>query len=399
MPEERKKKDMWKDDRPRSSTGIFVSDSILQWALRRSGKREEIIIQFPKLQKWLRGETKPTLRELEKLAKATYTPLGYFFLQRPPEEKLPIPYFRSFNNGQDLQPSPDLIETIHIMERRQSWMREFLIEQGQEPLKFVNSVNIADSPEYIAKKIRDALQLTETWATEQPSWNIALKELRLKVENAGIIIVVNGIVGNNTRRKLNTKEFRGFVLVDEYAPLVFVNGADGKAAQMFTLAHELAHILLGASAAFDLRGLHPANDRIEQVCNQVAAEFLVPRNQIIKIWPSIKKDTKPFQQIAKQFKVSEIVAAYRALNLKLINQNVFDSFYAEYLQKEFHISSKGEEGGGNFYSNQNLRLGKRFAIAVISAAREGRLLYRDAYNLTGLYGETFESYAETIGIH
>jgi Zn-dependent peptidase ImmA (M78 family) len=115
-------------------------------------------------------------------------------------------------------------------------------------------------------------------------------------------------------------EFRGFVLVDEYAPLVFINGADGKAAQMFTLAHELAHVWFGRSAAFDLRDLQPANERTELACNSVAAEFLVPKTELQRSWPTLQQDPEPFQAIARQFKVSALVGARRALDLQLISR-------------------------------------------------------------------------------
>jgi Zn-dependent peptidase ImmA (M78 family) len=210
------------------------------------------------------------------------------------------------------------------------------------------------------------------------------------------MVVVNGIVENNTRRKLDVAEFRGFVLVDDYAPLVFVNGADGKAAQMFTLAHELAHVWLGSSAAFDLRELQPANDRTELACNRVAAEFLVPEAQLRASWPALRRDAEPFQAIARQFKVSSLVGARRALDLQLISKREFLDFYGEYQEDERRAAAKKPEGG-DFYATQNLRIGRRFAQAVVQAASEGRLLYRDAYQLTGLYGKTFASYAESLG--
>ncbi|GIV50096.1 MAG: hypothetical protein KatS3mg038_0617 [Candidatus Kapaibacterium sp.] len=132
---------------------------------------------------------------------------------------------------------------------------------------------------------------------------------REKAEAAGILVVTSGVVGNNTQRKLSVEEFRGFVLVDEYAPLVFINSADGKAAQMFTLAHELAHVWVGESAAFDLRNLQPATNKLEQTCNRIAAEFLVPENSLRAFWSKAQQDPRPFQAIARHFKVSEIVAA------------------------------------------------------------------------------------------
>ena len=141
-----------------------------------------------------------------------------------------------------------------------------------------------------------------------------------RVDNIRVIVVVNGVVGNNTHRRLNVDEFRGFVLIDEYAPLIFINGADGKAAQMFTLAHELAHIWFGVSAAFDLQTLQPANNEVEVACNLVAAEFLVPEKELKNMWPTACKNPQRFQALARYFKVSEIVVARRALDLKMITR-------------------------------------------------------------------------------
>lgn len=377
-------------------TKVAVSVSVLRWALQRSTTPSSIKRQFPKLAEWLEGESQPTLRQLEHLARATSTPLGYFFLAEPPKERLPIPHFRTLRGEPTFGPSPDLLETVHLMERRQAWMREYLVEQGQQPLPFVGSATLTDEPSWVARDMKVKLGLAEGWAAEQRTWTAALRMLQSMMAEAGIIVVVSGIVGNNTHRRLDVNEFRGFVLVDEFAPLVFVNGADGKAAQMFTLAHELAHIWLGSSAAFDLRELQPAPDETEYVCNRVAAEFLVPEKELQEIWPRVRRDSERFQQVARRFKVSELVAARRALDLTLITRNEFLAFYQAYLEQERRASTQDHEGG-DFYATQNLRIGRRFAETVVRAAREGRILYREAYQLTGLYGRAFERYGELLG--
>jgi Zn-dependent peptidase ImmA (M78 family) len=216
------------------------------------------------------------------------------------------------------------------------------------------------------------------------------------MEERGITVVVSGIVGNNTRRKLDPAEFRGFVLIDERAPFVFVNGADGKAAQMFTLAHELAHVWLGSSAAFDLRNLEPAEDETEQACNRIAAEFLVAEEALREAWPSLRRGAEPLQALARRFKVSELVVARRALDLRLISRHDFYEFYEAYSQDERRTASQQTEGG-NFYATQSLRLGRRFAESLLRATREGKVSYKEAYRLTGLYGRTFERYAQALG--
>ena len=375
-------------------TRVIVSESVLRWALDRSGRREAVERKFPKLSDWLEGKSQPTLRQLDALAKATSTPLGYLFLSEPPKDELPIPHFRTLEDEPLRRSSPDLLEAVQTMQRRQAWMRDYLIEQGHEPLSFVRSARITDEPEHLAGRMRRILGLNGGWAAKQSSWTAALRELQRKTEEAGILVVVSSIVGNNTRRKLDPGKFRGFVLVDEYAPLVFINGADGKAARMFTLAHELAHIWLGSSASFDLRELQPANDSTEQACNRVAAEFLVPAVELRQAWPSVSQQPGRFQMIARQFKVSELVAARRMLDLELIKKDEFLDFYRAYQERESR-PAEGQEGG-DFFATQDLRLGRRFAETVVHAVREGKLLYLEAYRLTGLYGKTFERYIKHL---
>jgi Zn-dependent peptidase ImmA (M78 family) len=376
---------------------VAVSTSVLRWARERSGRRALILTErFPKLERWESGAEQPTLRQLEALAKATLTPLGYFFLPEPPEDALPIPEYRTVADAAVRRPSPDLLETVQMMQRRQAWMREFLVEEGQPPLPFVASARATQDPVPIAGQMRVLLRIDADWAQRHSTWTDALRALRRSVEDAGVLVVANGIVGNNTHRKLDPSEFRGFVLVDEYAPLVFVNAADGTAAQMFTLAHEVAHLWFGQSGVFDLRDLQPASDAVEQACNRVAAEFLIAEREIRACWPQVKGESDPFQVLARRFKVSALVAARRALDARLITRDEFLDFYGDY-QADERRQAAGRSGGGDFFANQDVRVGRRFAGAVIQAAREGRLLYRDAYRLTGLYGRTFDRYAEALG--
>lgn len=353
--------------------------------------------RLPRIREWAAGAVLPTLRQLESLAKATSTPLGFFFLAEPPEERLPVPYFRTLRSDSPEQPSPDLLDTMQMMQRRQAWMREFLIEEGRDPLPFVASARVEEQRATVAERMRAALGLEADWASGHRTWKDALRTLREAIDDAGILVVVNGVVGNNTHRKLDPREFRGFVLVDERAPLLFVNGADGKAAQMFTLAHEVAHVFFGSSAAFDLRQLMPAEDATERACNQVAAEFLIPGRLLRPVWPAASDDASRFQEMARRFKVSELVVARRALDLDLIGREAFLAFYHSYQTAERRLAPQQPEGG-DFYANQNLRVGHRFARTVVRAAREDRLLYSEAYRLTGLYGKTFDAYAASLGM-
>jgi Zn-dependent peptidase ImmA (M78 family) len=380
-------------------SGLEIKNEVLVWAIERAGfTPSDLEIKFPKIHEWIIGVKQPTLKQLIKFAKITRTPFGFLFLKKPPTEKLPIPFYRTNNNEQQeivQNVSPELRDTIYLMQRRQLWMKEYLVDSGADPLPYVHSVKLDETPEMVAQKIRETLGLDEDWASKLPNWEHALQLLRDAIENIGVLVTLNGIVGNNTRRKLSTNEFRGFVLVDEHAPLLFVNNADFKAAKIFTLIHELAHIFIGKSAAFDLREMLPANNKLELFCNQAAADFLVPKNQLFDCWAVAKKTHEPFHYLAGKFKVSVLVIARRALDLNLVDKSSFIEFYYQYQNDERRMKSN-KAGGGDFYKNQNLRVGRRFATAVMQAAKEGKVSYHEAFRLTGLYGKTFDKYTASV---
>jgi len=316
-------------------------------------------------------------------------------LETPPEDRLPIPDFRTVT-GQPRRPSPDLLETVQIMQRRQDWMREFLLEEGQEPLEFVGAADVKDAPEEAASAMREALDLTDGWAGELRTWDGALRMLRHCIEDAGIMVVVSGVVGNNSHRPLDVDEFRGFVLVDRIAPLVFVNGRDARCAQMFTLAHELAHIWVGEEGVSNLRRLQPVESSVEKFCNRAAAEFLVPARLLQARWQSVASHPDRFNLLARMFKVSAVVAARRALDLEYITRDEFFGFYDD--QMAAIRSRRRKSDGGHFWNTQGVRIGHLFGSTVARAVWAGRLLYRDAYQLTGLHGKTFDNYVAGLGL-
>jgi len=222
------------------------------------------------------------LTQLERVAEKTYTPLGYLFLPQPPELKLPIPDFRTVDGTVVKSPSPDLLETINLCQRRQDWFRAFLAAEGEQPLNFVGSAKITDSAEAVAASIRNTVGIDVGARSSLPTWEDALRDMVERVEDSGVLVMRNGVVGNNTHRKLDVGEFRGFVLIDAYAPLIFVNAADTRAAQMFTLAHEIAHVWLGQSGVE--KAEVGARDATERFCNQVAAEVLIPMSDFRAQW-------------------------------------------------------------------------------------------------------------------
>lgn len=368
-------------------TEVNINVDMLTWAIARAGyDLQDFAQKVPNTLDWLRGDKKPTVKQLEDFSKKVYLPFGYFFLPEPPKEKLPIPFFRT-NNTQATQVSINIYDTVLLLKQRQDWLRDYLKESEFDKLSFVGKYRNKSTVQDIVADIRGTLGLTQNWASQFKTWQEALDSLILHIESIGIITMFNGIVENNTHRPIKVEECRGFVLVDEMAPFLFINNSDGKAAQMFTIVHELAHIWTGQSAGFDFRKLEPANDPIEKLCDQVAAEFLVPEVFFNDFWnanPSIKN-------AAKYFKVSEIVIARRALDLNKITKVQFFDFYDDYINREF-AKKETQSSGGDFYATTRKRLGLAFSAHINNAVKSGKLLYRDAYKLTSLKGDTFQTY-------
>ena len=338
-----------------------------------------------------------TLKQLESFAAATHAPVGYFFLPEPPEERLPIPDFRTVSGagpGQPRRPSPDLLDTIYAMQQRQMWLRDTLVDGEGEPLQFVSSARLSDDPEAIGRKcgalsVRVMIgrvpcvpgkRLSASSACHRAAWGHGRRQR---------------YGGNNTHRPLDVDEFRGFALSDAYAPLIFINGADARSAQMFTLAHELAHIWLGVEGLSGFAAVFPGGTDVEDRCNRAAAEFLVPARQMRARWSEVRREASPFELLARRFKVSPIVVGRRALDLGLVDRDDFFDFYREYTGRERTRAAK--TSGGDFYSNQNTRVGEYFAGHVVRAALEGRVGFKEAYGLTDLRGGAFQEYAQRLG--
>lgn len=383
---------------------LSLTPKVLRWARERAGLDQSTlakkVIGKPTAERVKQWEQTGvlTFAQVKKLAHATHTPEGFLYLNEPPDDRLPIPDFRTVGDERVRRPSPDLLDTINMMQRRQTWMRDFLIEEAESQLEFVGSATLNSNPQKVAHTMRETLGVAGGWANEESTWTDALMHLRRKIETAGILIVINGVVGNNNHRKLDPNEFRGFVLSDAYAPLVFINGADFKAAQMFTIAHEVAHLWINREGVSNLEAMQPPPIRVEQWCNEVAAEFLVPVAELSEAWEHAKHSKEPYQTLAARFKVSTIVAARRVLDLGLISKKPFFEFYDNYQKDERRKKEAKKNKGGDFWSTQSVRVGQRFGTAVVRAAKEGRLQYHEAYQLTGLTGKTFDRFAENLGL-
>ncbi len=377
-----------------------VAPDLLRWAVERAGWDGETIgRRAPKLDEWVAG-LQPTLKQLNKFANDTHTPLGLLFLAEPPDEEVPIPDMRTFGNTEVSQPSADMLDAIYLCQDRQQWYRGYAVEHGLAPLEFVGSAATSDHPVLVADRIRNILSFDVDDRAAFSNWEDALRRLIDRIESIGVLVMVSGIVGANTHRVLRPEEFRGFALADPVAPLIFVNGADTKAAQIFTMIHELAHIWLGESALSDaaMKAAHGQED--ELWCNQVAAEVLVPQALLRSDYRG-DPTTDELDRLANRYRVSTLVVLKQLLTAQLLSWEGFENRYDEELDRVRAIlaARRGAATGGNYYYTQPLRLSRQFARAVISSTFEGTTGYRDAYRLLGTKKhETFENLAAKLGV-
>jgi len=379
---------------------VSVAPEMLVWARKRSGRQaSDFAKRFPKLRQWESGELAPTMRQLEDFAKATHTPVGFLFLPEPPVEEVPLPDFRTFGDGEVRTPTPDLLDTVYACELRQDWYRDFAEAHGYDEVELVGSLTVDDEAERAAAQLRDLLGFGLARRVDFRTWAETLDGLRDRAEAVGVLVMINGVVSSDTHRRLNPKEFRGFALADQLAPVVFINGADTKAAQIFTLAHELAHLALGGSALSrpDLAEMDMGSG-VESWCNRVAAELLVPLTSIIQEYVSSPDLTTELDRLAKFYKVSTLVVLRRIYDAGLMAWHVYRPAYEAELERVLELAASSGSGG-NFYNTEPIRVSRTFARALVTDTAEGRTLHRDAFRLLGFKKvSTFVELSHRLGI-
>lgn len=380
-----------------TSMRVSVHPQLFRWACDRSGRGEDYFAhRFTHFPSWLRAEAQPTYCQLQDFADASHTPIGFFFLPEPPIDAVPIPDFRTVANTPVGRPSPDLLETIYICQQRQEWYRDFARSMGESARPFIGSLRITDDEVVAANQIRTALGLDLAARRQIPTWAEALRRFIEQADAAGIMVMCSGVVLNNNTRKLNTDEFRGFALSDDLAPLVFINGSDTKSAQMFTLAHELAHLWLGRTGVSDAEPAIAPDHEVERWCNRVAAEMLVPIEEMRADFTRTTPIQEEMNRLARRFKVSTLVILRRIHDVGGLDDR---SFWTAYRDEEQRLKSLPRGSGGDFYLTQASRVSKRFARALVSSTLEGQTLHRDAFRLLGFSKvETFHQLGHSLGV-
>lgn len=374
------------------SPEVSVEPRMIAWAVRRSGREEAKLEEtFKKLPMWLRGERSPTLRQLEKLANATRTPFGAFFLPEPLEDTLPVADFRTVADRLVDQPSVDLLDVLARCQQRQAWYRDHARATGQPRRAWVGSADTRLAPEAAAERIRATLGWSIEERAAASTWEDALRRMMRSADAAGVLVMRSGVVDSNPNRPLDPDEFRGFALPDPWAPLVFLNGQDSLAAMSFTLAHEAAHLWLGeggvSGAVLSPESAGPGAPATERWCNRVAAEVLMPREELLaELVPDAPLDTT-VAAAARRFKVSALVVLRGLLDAGWLDETRFWQAFQEERSRLAAVLARQREhegGGGNFYATAAVRAGHRFTKAVAADAVAGGTPWTDAFRMLGV---------------
>lgn len=378
---------------------VPASVPVLRWAAQRARLHgDDLAARFSKWPLWLSGDAQPTMKQLEDFARLTHTPFGYFFLSQPPVLTLPVPDFRTLRDEVLAEPSSDMLDTLYLCQQRQDWYRDHARMHGLPALAFVGSASVQEAPVTVARRLRETLGLSAETRRQLPSWTDALRQLIAKAEEAGVLVMVSSVVGSNSHRKLDVGEFRGFALADGLAPLVFLNGADSKAAQMFTLAHELAHVWVGATGVSDTQAGQLPEQRTERWCNQVAAELLMPLNELHAAHQRNAPIPEEIQRLAREFKVSTLVALRRLFDAGYITEATLWLQYRDE-QERLRTLKERSSAGGDFYRSLGARTSKRFARAIVSSTLEGLTSFPDAFRMLGMRKTaTFYEAARELGV-
>lgn len=379
---------------------VGVQPSVIRWARESMGMSIEDVAH--KLKKsseevvaWeSEGGVSPTYSQLENLAyKVFKRPLAVFFLPAPPDEIPPVREFRTL-------PDTDL-QTLHAdtyLQVRKAHAYQLTLKEifdgsnpsgrqiwKQAPLSMQLSV------EAQALTVRKALGIS---LEDQLAWKsdeLALKRWREAVEAQGIFVF---------KAPFKQKDISGFCLLDTDLPLIYLNNSTTKTRQIFSLLHELAHLLINVSgiSKFEtsyVNRLPMAERKIEQFCNKVAAEILIPSADFIQQIAGFLGDAELVQDhlyanLANRYGVSREAVLRRLLDMGRVSQ----AFYEQ--KAKFWASQKKAAGGGDWYASQNTYLSERFAREVIGRHYRNQISVEQASEFLGIKAKNFSGLEQRI---
>ncbi|MCY4289513.1 MAG: ImmA/IrrE family metallo-endopeptidase [Aestuariivita sp.] len=322
---------------------IKVNPNILAWARETAGlSAAEAAIKLPfktskkstaaaKLQAIESGEKSPTPSQLNHMANVYRRPLLTFYMKAPPRTGIRGTDFRQFPNNRAIRDNALLDALLRDVRTRQEMIRDMLVDENDfETLDFVGSIGMNQGVAHAVDSISRVLRF-DPLLERRGNADRLFKQLRGAAETAGVFVLLMSNLGSH-HSTISAEVFRGFTIADTVAPFVVINAKDARAARAFTLIHELAHIFLGqtgVSGSPSTGKPTTQHTRVEQFCNDIAGEFLLPRAKFlphIEVIDSHDTDAlcDTIKTIADQWSVSEPMVAYRLHRLNAINPNTYN---------------------------------------------------------------------------
>ena len=352
---------------------LNVNTEVLSTYIRNSNTPIEYLRQkLPNIDKFLKGELEPTFNQVYALSKLINIPTGLLLLKEPISASSLNVDFRTFNSELLSDISSELKDTIIEMQEKQ----EFLKEIVENECPFVGIFTFDDDYSDVILKARELLG-NEITRKRFDNYRKILGQL-------GIFIFLNGKYKDNTHRPLNLNEFRGFVLSDKKAPIIFINQLDSKTGQFFTLIHEFVHLLYGDSDLFDGED-SKKRSKTEAIINSITAEILVPKELISDMFDNQIDIRTSLDSLSRKFEVSKFVILRRLYDLSMVSRKDFMSLQNE-LEAEFKLIEdiKKNSGGGNYHNNLLFRMDSNFFNHVNNAVQQNKITYTDAFGIVGV---------------
>jgi len=377
---------------------VPVAPEVIRWAVDRSGLDAETLDKSLKVTAWINGDLSPTLKQLESFATRVGVPFGYLLLEHRPSIELPVADFRVGFSGSIREPSADLSAVLHLSLRCQDWYREYAQDGELDHVSVVGSASTWTWKKTAADMRRrlhfEVVQRSGTWADTR-------KHLLRAFESLGGLTIASSMVANNTHRLLDPFEFRGFTLADPIAPLIFINTNQTLNGQIFTLAHELAHVWRGVSGIGNEEPHVGAASEVEQWCNQVASEFLVPESDLRERYPSVEhlSLTDVLDRLAASYRCGTLVILLALQRTQVRQFDDFSRAYDDEQRRLEEVAKTASSSGGDHYNNQPFRVGERLSRAVIRDALEGQTTFSEALALLSMRSMlNFDEYARRLGV-
>ena len=381
---------------------ITPKGEIVRWARERAGLTHEQLARkvygnwenankpdearenrIAKIESLEIGETPLAIGRAKELAKACSIPFNVLLFSRPPELKVTLPRFRQNHESEVRGDDFKVYNLVSPIQARQAWMREHRLAHGHPPLTFLENDFSLDTPaEVVARSITETLGYQLPFASRTTrNTDENLRHLRHLVTDVGIQIHMFGTF-EGTQNKPITID--GFALFDSVAPVIFINSRFIVARRTFTLAHELAHLWLGTSE-YDADVFRGDTRKLEQHCNAIAANFLMPEKEFCEAWKQAGENPDECINIAQhRFAVSRSAAAYRAAKLDLLARgNRYLSYASGSQADEERPKQENKKGGGSYYISTIERLGTPLIRAALHDLQANRLSHTEAKRLLG----------------